>query len=40
VVESETQVRLETDADGNGIIDDVRFTTWGQLMGTLAGDPP
>ncbi|MGI9329811.1 MAG: hypothetical protein ACR2QB_03770 [Gammaproteobacteria bacterium] len=34
VVESTASVRLGIDADGDGILDEVRFTTWAVLAGS------
>ncbi len=32
VIESSTIVRLDIDSDGDGIVDDIRFTTWAALQ--------
>jgi hypothetical protein len=33
VIESSTSVRLEIDADGDGVVDDYQYTTWATLQG-------
>ena len=33
VIESSASVRLEIDADGDGIVDDYQYTTWAALRG-------
>jgi hypothetical protein len=33
VIESSTTVRLEIDADGDGVVDDYQYTTWAALQG-------
>lgn len=33
VIESSTSVRLEIDADGDGVVDDYQYTTWAALQG-------
>lgn len=32
-IESSTSVRLEIDSDGDGIVDDIQYTTWAALLG-------